>query len=143
MSHSQYLTRAFDPDYLESEFKRLVVSDPAVEYDVLVGIGLSGALALSALRARIPDLPIAIIRKDRDSEHATYRIESTIDLDFSRNTRWIFVDDLISSGETLRKVKRTMAARYPSSKYAGTFLYNPSTYRVDDAGRLNLEGVQS
>lgn len=138
MSHSQYLTRAFDPDYLEREFKRLVSDDPAVDYDVLVGTGLSGALALSALRARIPGLPIALIRKASDSEHAMYQVESTIELQ-SEPVRWLFVDDLVSSGSTLDRVKRVMRAQFPGSKYVGRFLYNPSTFRVSNEASLTLE----
>lgn len=136
MSHSLYLTRAFDADYLEREFKRLVLDDPAVALDInndiLVGTGLSGALSLSALRARL-GVEIAIVRKHGDSDHAHYSIESTLEL-FDR--RWLFVDDLISSGSTQVRVQKAMKPY--GGQYLGEFLYNPPDGYVATSAKLSL-----
>lgn len=122
MRHTEYLTNAFRPHYLESEFKRLV---PADSFDLLVGTGLSGTLALATLRARL-GVEIAILRKDRDDTHSRYKLESTAD---PEGARWIFVDDLIDMGDTRARVTTHMAG-YNGSVYVGDFLYSPSNVRT-------------
>lgn len=130
MSHSTYLSHAFDADYLEREFKRLILSDPAIEYDLLVGTGLSGSLSLSALRARL-GVDIAIVRKPGDSEHAHYKIESTRD---PYGAKWLFVDDLISSGATQSRVIRAMEGQ--QGEFKGSFLWNPPDGYVSDHAKF-------
>jgi hypoxanthine phosphoribosyltransferase len=68
------------------------------DFDTMVGTGLSGALVVPTL-ARATKKLFAIVRKDDDllSHHET-KVEGTI------GERWIFVDDFVSSGATLRRV---------------------------------------
>ena len=63
--------------------------------DTLIGRGLSGALVVPFV-ARAMELDWAIVRKPRDGTHSSETIEGII------GRRWVFMDDLISSGSTLR-----------------------------------------
>jgi orotate phosphoribosyltransferase len=82
----------------------------------LVGTGLSGTIAVSILGYSL-NKPFAIVRKDLRSTHSYRRIEGAIEGD------WVFVDDLIDSGATKRRVLRTVRRSYPEARYVGDFLY--------------------
>ncbi len=71
--------------------------DP-LEFDSMVGTGLSGAMVIPLL-AYVFDKPFAIIRKETDVDnHSCEKFEGVI------QGRWLFVDDFIASGHTLRTV---------------------------------------
>lgn len=103
-------------------------------YDAIVGIGLSGALAIPliafALKKRF-----CIIRKYDRSTHSSQILEGNI----RSNHRWIFVDDLIDSGRTFSSVCRKMK-KHP--KCVGVYLYQNNetiTSRNHDIGRLDFD----
>jgi hypothetical protein len=98
MAHAPYLESALaDLDaiipYIKEGLANFAEFD---ECDTLVGRGLSGALVVPYV-ARALGLRWAIARKDNDGSHSSECIEGTI------GRRWVFVDDLISSGNTLTK----------------------------------------
>lgn len=67
-----------------------------IEFDTLVGIGLSGTLLLPMLADRLKCNYLAL-RKDKDGSHSGGRHQGTL------GKKWLFFDDLISTGDTLRK----------------------------------------
>jgi len=75
------------------------------DFDTLVGRGLSGALIIPEL-ASILGKRWAVVRKPGDSNHREYAVEGTI------GKRWIFVDDVISTGATYRDVHRQVDNAY-------------------------------
>lgn len=89
----------------------------AVDFDTMIGTGLSGALTVPFL-ARAMGKHWAIVRKEKDVDnHSGNPIEGSI------GERWIFVDDLISSGETRRRVLSVVAQTFSDTKYVGDYLY--------------------
>jgi adenine/guanine phosphoribosyltransferase-like PRPP-binding protein len=109
--NSSYLSSAFlSTDLL---VKRAETVLAGVEYDTMIGIGLSGGLVVPTL-ARLLNKEFALIRKDGDSSHRERTVEGTI------GERWIFVDDFVSSGETLRKVKLKMEEVAKGNSYGWT-----------------------
>lgn len=112
-----YLTHAFaSPESMAHRFW-WVVGSRQVEFDSIVGTGLSGALVVPTL-ARELGKHWAIVRKSNDGSHSMNRIEGTI------GTRWLFVDDLIASGNTEQRVKSAvLGATFGDAKYIGTYLY--------------------
>lgn len=72
-----------------------------IEYDTMIGTGLSGALVIPIL-ARALNKHFAIIRKSTETSHSYKNFEGNI------GYRWLFVDDFIASGRTLRTVYGTM-----------------------------------
>src|SRR4051812_16554608 len=92
--HGGYLGEAFsDPSVLIEEAKRTIKG----KYDTLVGTGLSGSLVIPLL-ARGLDCDWLIVRKENDGSHSTKPAEGRL------GRRWLFVDDFIASGATLRRV---------------------------------------
>lgn len=112
-----------------------------VDYDSMVGTGLSGALIIPIL-ARALNKPFAIIRKANESCHAYGMFEGTI------GDRWLFVDDFIATGKTLETVKGAVrlatiqyvydeegnktGCKYPS-KFVGAYCYDTEFKYVGDA----------
>jgi len=123
MPVSSYLTRVFsEREDLVSEARRMLCS---IDFDTIVGTGLSGALIIPDV-AQALDKKWAIVRKDNDSVHAVYNIEGSV------GERWLFFDDLIASGRTLKFVGERMAAAYPQAAYVGVYEYH---YGVLHVGR--------
>lgn len=110
-----------------------------IDFDTMVGQGLSGALVIPIL-AQALNKHFAIIRKENDSEHTRAVFEGEI------GDKWIFVDDFIESGATLRRVKEGVSLAYlrfsgdywtdKPPQFVGAYLYNygeflaPSQIRV-------------
>jgi orotate phosphoribosyltransferase len=113
-----YLARAFEnPAKLISEVMK---SMGRVQFDTLVGTGLSGALVVPTL-ARALGRHWMIIRKENDHSHAVAqgngRAVGTI------GSKWIFVDDLVCTGHTRELVKDVIEALGEDTQYVGTYVY--------------------
>jgi hypothetical protein len=108
-----------------------------VDYDTMIGTGLSGALMVPTL-ARALRKKWAIIRKPDDGSHSEARYEGTI------GSRWIFVDDFVSSGQTrdrvIREVERIVSVHnlahsdyelHPfETRMVGSYLYEIGGFQV-------------
>lgn len=111
-------------DYLNVAFgdERELI-DPARErlhgydFDTFVGTGLSGTLVVPLL-ARNMGKRFLIVRKEEDTKnHSTHKVEGYL------GQRWIFVDDLTSSGDTRSRVTDVVNSISASTKFIGTYLY--------------------
>lgn len=114
--HSDYMTHVHEPDWK-------ILSQAAsflehVEYDTLIGTGLSGALVVPMI-ARDLGKHWAVVRKPNDGSHSPDRAEGTI------GERWVFVDDLVASGTTRNRVIDTVKAITGGrTQFVGSYLYN-------------------
>lgn len=121
MSSSVYYLKnvLYRPQMLADKFEEKV----NVQFDVLVGTGISGVSALMVLRSLL-NVNIAILRKSGEMSHSPYKVENT-DPDFmAPNRKWIFVDDLIDSGRTFKRV----ADQFGKINCVGAFLYSRNVY---------------
>lgn len=134
-SHSGYFNRAFDS--LDAIVDEMRIALEGVEYDTMVGTGLSGTLVIPTL-ARTFGTRWAIVRKEY-SPHTNSKIEGEI------GHKWLFVDDFISSGETLRRVQSVISdikwegwdyttqshkTEYIDTEYVGSYLYERKEYKA-------------
>lgn len=122
MSVSSYLRRVFDERNELIDSARRTLHD--VDFDTVIGTGLSGALIVPDI-ARALNKQWAIVRKDNDSEHAMFNIEGYI------GNQWLFFDDLVASGRTLRFVKEKVEA-YSDAVYVGRYEYVWGTLNLDE-----------
>lgn len=118
--HTGYLSHAMgDPDDMVAAARYALKN---VKFDTMVGTGLSGALVVPII-ARAMGKHWMLIRKPNDGSHSSYRAEGKLD------RRWIFVDDLIDSGDTLRRVLDQVSAlckkHAHATTFAGSYLYEP------------------
>lgn len=98
-----------------------------IEFDSMVGIGLSGLLVLPIL-ARHFDVPFMALRKPNVESHDSYYGTGQ----YGRGTigkRWILVDDFVSTGSTMRKAQQRIADGIAESgfkfetEFVGTYCY--------------------
>lgn len=119
--HAGYLSDVYRLDYLICHAKRMLAN---VEYDTMVGTGLSGALVVPRM-AEAMGKEWLIVRKGTDHAHTSKPAEGTL------GERWIFVDDLIDTGATERRVRRAIGAMVRrsyyrvSTRYVGAYEYSP------------------
>lgn len=86
-----------------------------VDYDTMIGTGLSGALVIPVL-AKFLSKQWAIIRKDGEGQHMFESFVGDI------GERWLFVDDLIATGATLRRVYREVREICQQENHTTTFV---------------------
>lgn len=118
---AEYIRPVFAGD-LTSEVEKFEKRLSGVDFDTIVGIGLSGALIVPFL-GRATGKNWGIIRKD-DGSHSSSYYEGTL------GQRWIFVDDQVCSGRTLSIVLNKMkdhvkrnAKPADFTAYVGTYTY--------------------
>lgn len=96
-----------------------------VDFDTLVGTGFSGGVVVPAL-AMAMGKKFLLVRKDNDDSHHSGRLLGEL------GSRWIFVDDLISSGRTrertLEKISDYARDGDLTTECVGTYLYVKRPY---------------
>jgi adenine/guanine phosphoribosyltransferase-like PRPP-binding protein len=94
------LEQAFtSPEELAADAREMLYG---VEFDTMAGTGFSGALVVPAL-ARAMGKNFVLTRKPGDSHHHGNAVAEG-----SFGSDWIFVDDGIETGATIRRVLATM-----------------------------------
>lgn len=121
------------PDFPTGYFDRAVRDLPGVirqgkmelrnkDFDVVIGTGFSGSVVIPALAMAL-DVPWCLVRKESDdSHHGGGRLVGNL------GKRWLFVDDFVSSGHTLKRVVQKVneaAALYDRDvEWVGAWLYS-------------------
>jgi orotate phosphoribosyltransferase len=136
--------------YFEDAHRQGLVDDArhllrGVEYDTLVGTGYSGVVAVAKLSLALGKHAL-YLRKPDAASHAKEFGQPYGEGELG--DRWIFVDDFISSGKTIRAAMAQMEAlqaRYNvKSTFVGVYLYQQDTragmkgfHEADDSYILN------
>lgn len=111
-----------------------------VEFDTMIGIGLSSALVIPTLADRF-DCYWAIVRKDMENTHGSERIEGNI------GKRWLFVDDFMASGQTgcnvMRHVREFCSDTGWRTELVGAYMYSDDDFFDTDylADRKGIKDV--
>jgi hypothetical protein len=108
-----------------------------VDYDTMVGRGLSGAVIVPIL-ARELGKRWMIVRKPKDGSHSFRNVEGTL------GHRWLFVDDFIAGGGTRRATMEGIAEAAVgnnwTTEYVGDYQY---AYRQFEPARRYDGGLYS
>lgn len=92
-----------------------------VDFDTFVGTGFSGGVVIPALALEMGKDYTLIRKEDDDSHHGGGRMVGSL------GSRWIFLDDFISLGNTRRRVVDKVAAACVmydhTTTYVGQYLY--------------------
>jgi adenine/guanine phosphoribosyltransferase-like PRPP-binding protein len=89
----------------------------AKEFDSIACCGVSGLMVVPQI-AEILNKHIVIIRKQGQS-YSTFSMEGVTPF------RYVIIDDLICSGETVKYIKNTIYEECPKSKCIGLYCYMP------------------
>jgi adenine/guanine phosphoribosyltransferase-like PRPP-binding protein len=87
------------------------------EFDSIACCGVSGLMVVPQI-AEILNKHIVIIRKQGQS-YSTFSMEGVTPF------RYVIIDDLICSGETVKYIKNTIHEECPKSKCIGLYCYMP------------------
>jgi adenine/guanine phosphoribosyltransferase-like PRPP-binding protein len=99
-----------------------------IKFEAFAVSGLSGIVLASVLAHRMRKALVIVRKEETPSPNSYNKIEGPDDL-----TSFVVLDDLISSGGTLRRIVEGVAIRYPHAKGAGVFLYaQAGRWRYED-----------
>ncbi|MFE9328352.1 hypothetical protein ACIHDR_46770 [Nocardia sp. NPDC052278] len=119
---SNYLCDVFTPGLVIEDAREHLI-DRGVQFDTLIGTGLSGALIIPLL-AHTFDVSYLIVRKTSHDSHSDSPAEGYL------GQQWLFVDDFLNTGQTLRKVHETTTdlakANGLATRFVGGYFYERS-----------------
>ncbi|NDB60499.1 phosphoribosyltransferase [bacterium] len=98
-------------------------------FDSIACSGTSGLMVVPQI-AELLDKHIVIVRKNDERSYSDFRIEGVSPF------RYIIIDDLICSGNTIRHIKRSIKEEHSRSSCIGVYCYLPSecSYGPNDLG---------
>lgn len=116
-----YLHRGLTHDSLKTTVnkivKKLKTNNIHHTFDAIAFRGISGALFAPLLAAKL-DKNLFAIRKPDVRAHSYRSVEGDYD-----SKRYVIIDDLICSGETIRAIMETMKDQVKDSQCVGIILY--------------------
>lgn len=140
MSHASYLEMVFirkKQDKCIREIRELI-KNKNLQFDGFVVTGVSG-ITMGSILSRLLRKELVVVRKN-EGTHSSYKVEN-----YKHNKRYIFLDDLIASGETYKRVIETLeyaansawlyGVKTKKSKIIGCIVY-------DGLNRITGNGVQ-
>lgn len=122
------------PEELSDWLLPLFPSD--IQFDTIVGTGLSGTIAIVKL-ASVWNKHTAFIRKPSESNHSSRVIEGSI------GNQWLFVDDIISTAQTVRRCAEIVTHTAPTARCVGGILYGDTYVSAQfiDKQRMSFYGA--
>lgn len=116
-----YFRAVFNPETFREVIHDAELALDGVQFDAIVATGYSGATFGAALSFAI-GRPLVIVRKPKQSpmEHHSWNL---IEGQCERLGTYLFVDDLVDSGATFKRVQAAMTKACKDSKCIGMYLY--------------------
>lgn len=119
---------------LNHQFRNMIVMEAVRklrphDFDAIVACGTSGLIVVPQV-AEILDKHILVVRKPKEQCYSEFSTEGVAP------HRYVILDDLICSGNTIKHIKRTIKNEYPFSKCIGIYCYLPQecSYKDDSDG---------
>lgn len=113
--------------YMNSEdYDEMVRNLKKVDFDTIVVTGVSGT-TVGSIVSHMMDKHCLIVRKPNVSTHSHLAAEGRL------GQKWIFLDDFVCSGDSLKRCKyvvnRFAEAKKFDTKYVGRYSYNELFFR--------------
>lgn len=88
-------------------------------FEQIVCTGISGQ-SIAWPVGYVTEIPVAVVRRKGEKGHHGYSVEN-----FTRNQKYIILDDFISSGDTVKHVLKTLGEEYNDPiKCVGVYCYS-------------------
>jgi adenine/guanine phosphoribosyltransferase-like PRPP-binding protein len=127
---TDYLYKVLDHKALINAVRaaQLKLAKEKVEFDAIAVTGNSGTLFAGALAVAL-NKPIILVRKPGESSHSNHTVEGP----YTGISSYIFVDDFICSGKTLKRVKDAIRNESAFAKlvFKGTYSYSGNLFYKD------------
>jgi adenine/guanine phosphoribosyltransferase-like PRPP-binding protein len=118
---STYMVAALVPHLrkiiIKESMEQLRTLKKELKFDSIVFTGMSGALMAPVLADRL-NVGLTLFRKTEDRSHSNMRMEGVVP------NRFLFVDDFICSGDTIRRTLTQLKEIYPDAVCVGKYLYD-------------------
>jgi adenine/guanine phosphoribosyltransferase-like PRPP-binding protein len=127
-----YLRTAIEGDNLSHIIKNVTAEAKTLYrgFDAIAFRGISGALVAPAVAANLKK-NLIIVRKSTTDTVSDYLVEG-----HRRKQRYIIIDDMISSGDTIRAIKRNIKRSLnPQNEHIATILWKAKTPLVSYGGK--------
>ena len=111
-----YLVSVLDPHARRVLVKDVIEALRPIEFDAIAFRGLSGALVAPIVAYEL-DKTLLAVRKG-ESNHSGHLVEG----DYNAR-RYVIIDDIISSGDTVSAIHAAVAALVPGAKCVGVIRY--------------------
>jgi adenine/guanine phosphoribosyltransferase-like PRPP-binding protein len=119
---------------LNHQFRNMIVMEAVkklrvYDFDVIVACGTSGLIVVPQV-AEILNKHILVVRKPNEKCYSEFSTEGVAP------HRYVILDDLICSGNTVKHIKRIIKDEYPSAKCIGIYCYlsQECAYKDDSDG---------
>lgn len=129
-NHAGYMD-ALQPGSRKSYLDRAINKLRGIEFDTIVFCGMSGAIFAPLLADRLGK-EIVLVRKESDSNHSCMSVEG-----YSAIRKYIFVDDLICSGDTFRRCQEKIQKFAPSAVCIASYQYREGYYKEIKSESIN------
>jgi adenine/guanine phosphoribosyltransferase-like PRPP-binding protein len=135
---SGYLNKIFSTIQFTKTINKLAIRIQSFRkkhrIEAIAFTGVSGSAVAYPLSYKLK-IPLICVRKGTSHYGSPYEGREDV-------KRYIIVDDLIETGNTIRKIKKTVKIHSPKAKCIGVFLYNAGRRRAwvdeDDAPVFNV-----
>jgi adenine/guanine phosphoribosyltransferase-like PRPP-binding protein len=125
VSKTTWLEEAEDTEWIATQMDLLRKGElpgyPKVEFDTIVGTGVSGLLPLVSVAKEL-GVDWLAVRKENDESHTGTPAEGIL------GNKWILLDDFVETGKTLVRVQDTIDMRAREldfdTKFVGVFQYH-------------------
>jgi adenine/guanine phosphoribosyltransferase-like PRPP-binding protein len=116
-----------------------------VDFDTIVVTGISGMVFGSVL-SFLMKKHLVVVRKGGDRCHSFRKVETSFverDGHLSKvSFRWVFLDDLVDSGKTFKRVRRKVKEMLPGGVYVGRYMFDTHNFvSVKEDGRFAKLGA--
>lgn len=120
MIHSSYLFNVLDRDKRRKSIREIckIIKKEQLEFDTIAFSGMSGSLIAPIIADKLKKQMI-LVRKGKDDTHSHCSCEGFKDV-----KRYIIVDDGISTGATLKRIKDRISQFNLDAVPVGIFMYN-------------------
>lgn len=133
-SHAGYMKIALRPDRLKRRLKTIKSALRKHKFDSIAFTGHSGSL-LAAPIALYLNKELIMVRKLRKDSHSKIPVEG-----YKASKRYIIIDDLVSSGSTVKNVYKKVKKFAPKAVCLGVFEVNDVELDSDPKD-LNLRSI--
>lgn len=139
MAHASWLYPLVNPEDLQAISKKIAhkikIDSKHFAINAIVVTGVSGNV-IGGVVSYLTGIPLIIVRKD-EKRHSGYDLEYSNLLEF-KELNYVFVDDLIYSGDTLRRVQEKINDKFNRNNLMKIYLYNQDEENVKYQMEANL-----
>jgi adenine/guanine phosphoribosyltransferase-like PRPP-binding protein len=103
-------------------------ADVGDDFHFFAVTGVSG-IVLGTLLSQKFERHLVVVRKQREAKHSGYIVEGLQAINGVGNLKYVIVDDFISTGTTIKRMRYELSRHARGSELVGAYLYNDCGFR--------------